>query len=117
MDEVLHGGAASEACDSLADAGTRYLAEVSGGLFARGSDADLLAELRARETILRRQVVADHALLAEIERRGIAGRLSVPSTAALLQAMLQVSPRESKQRVAAAAACGPRTSLTGEALP
>jgi hypothetical protein len=45
------------------------------------------------------------------------GALSLPSTAALLQAMLRVSPHESKQRVAAAAACGQRTSLTGETLP
>lgn len=116
MDEVLHGGTVSEACTSLVHSGARYLAEVSGGLFGRASEAELLAELRAREAIFRQQATADHALLAEIDRRGIAGRLSLPSTAALLQAMLQVSPHESKQRVTAAEVCGPRTSITGEQL-
>ncbi len=116
MDEVLHGGAASEACGSLAEAAARYLDAVSDGLLGRASDADLLAELRARESLLRQQATADHALLAEIERRGIATRLSLSSTAALLQTMLNVSPHESKLRLAATAGCGPRLSPTGEVL-
>jgi uncharacterized protein DUF222/HNH endonuclease len=81
------------------------------------SDADVLAELRELEVLRRRLAVIDHALIGELDRRGLAGRLVMPSTSAVLQGLLRLSPHESKQRVQAARACGPRTTLTGQALP
>jgi hypothetical protein len=41
----------------------------------------------------------------------------MPSTSAVLQGLLRISPGEAKARVTAARACGPRTSPTGQALP
>ncbi|HEY0166528.1 MAG TPA: DUF222 domain-containing protein, partial [Jatrophihabitans sp.] len=81
------------------------------------SDADVLAELRELEVLRRRLAALDHALIAEVDRRGLAGQLVLPTTSALLQGLLRLSPHEAKQRVQAARACGPRTSLTGQALP
>jgi hypothetical protein len=81
------------------------------------SDADVLAELRALEELRRRLATADHALIAENDRRGLVGRLVVPSTSALLQGVLRLSPYEAKHRVNAARACGPQAALTGEPLP
>ncbi|MBV9823037.1 MAG: DUF222 domain-containing protein [Actinobacteria bacterium] len=77
----------------------------------------MLAELRELEVARRRLAAADHALIAEIDRRGLAGRLVLPSTSSLLQGMLRLSPHEAKQRVQAARACGPRVTLTGQPLP
>ncbi|HST48084.1 MAG TPA: DUF222 domain-containing protein [Jatrophihabitans sp.] len=81
------------------------------------SDADLLAELRELESLRRRLAVADHALIGELDRRGLAGRMVVGTTAALLQGLLRLSPGEAKDRVAAARACGSRAGITGEQLP
>ncbi len=81
------------------------------------SDADVLAELRELESARRRLAVIDHALIVELDRRGLAGRLVTGSTSALLQGLLRVSPSEANGRVNAARACGSRTSLTGEVLP
>jgi hypothetical protein len=64
----------------------------------------------------RRLAVIDHALIAELDRRALPGRLVVASTAAMLQAALRLSPHEAKQRVEAAQVCGPRWSPTGERL-
>jgi hypothetical protein len=65
----------------------------------------------------RRLATADHALIAEIDRRGLVGRLVMPSMSALLQGVLRLSPNEAKNRVHAAKECGPRAALTGEPLP
>jgi hypothetical protein len=40
----------------------------------------------------------------------------MPSTSALLQGMLRLSPHEAKRRVDTARVCGPRQALTGELL-
>jgi hypothetical protein len=116
MDDALHGGRATAGLVAVDAACSDYLAQVSVGGYRALSDADLLAELRTRESLMRRQAVADHALLAELDRRGIAGRLSMPSTAALLQAMLLVSPSAAKRRVRDARTFGPRVSMSGEPL-
>jgi hypothetical protein len=55
-------------------------------------------------------------LVAALEWRGIAGLVGPSSTSELLQDVLRLSPREAKARVQAAAALGPRTSVTGEVL-
>ncbi|MEO6702753.1 MAG: DUF222 domain-containing protein [Jatrophihabitantaceae bacterium] len=114
--EQLTGGVASSALREFVAAGSGYLEDVSAGLFGRLSDGELLAELRERELLWRRQVSAEHALLAEITARGLAQRLSLTNTAALLQQVLLASPHEAKRRVNAAEAGGPRHSITGETL-
>jgi hypothetical protein len=117
MNEDLPGGVATDSLVTLTAASDGYLDEVAAGLYTTVPDAVLLAELRQRETFLRRQAVADHALLAELEHRGIAAQVAMPSLKALLQAMLLLSPAEAGRRVAAAAACGPRLTLTGQTEP
>ncbi len=94
-----------------------YLRSLEGQSLTRVSDTELLGELRALEELRRRLATADHALIAEIDRRGLVGRLVMPSMVALLQGVLRLSPGEAKNRARAAAACGPRAALTGEPLP
>lgn len=81
------------------------------------SDADVLTELRELELLRRRLATIDHALIAELDRRAIAGRLAMPTTSAVLQGLLRLSPHEAKSRVKAGRACGPRHTLTGQPLP
>jgi len=101
---------------ALSAAVAGYLGSMEDSSLIRVSDAEVLAELRALEELRRRLAAADHALISEIDRRGLVGRLVVPSTSALLQGVLRLSPHEAKSRVNAARACGPRTALTGEPL-
>jgi hypothetical protein len=116
MDAGLHGGSATAGLAAFEAAGSAYLGEIAAGGYQALSDADLLAELRDRESLVRKQAIADHELLAEIEQRGIAGRLSMPSTAVLLQALLLVSPAAARQRVDDALTRGSRVALSGERL-
>ncbi|MEO7261664.1 MAG: DUF222 domain-containing protein [Jatrophihabitantaceae bacterium] len=81
------------------------------------SDTDVLAELREWEVLRRRLAVADHTLIGELDRRGKAGQLVMPTTSAVLQGLLRLSPREAKDRVRAARECGQRHTLTGQPLP
>lgn len=112
----LVDGQESAALGDIASTLSGYLDEVSGDLLGTRSDADLLAELREFEVLRRRLAVVDHALIAELGRRALAGRLLMSSTAAFLQAALRLSPYEANQRVSAAQLCGPRWALTGEPL-
>lgn len=114
MDE-LQGGAGTAALAAVSAAVQGYLAAATGEL-SQVSDADVLAELRELEVARRRLAVVDSALIGELERRGLAGRLVMGSTAAVLQGLLRLSPAEAKDRVDAARACGSRTTLTGETL-
>ncbi len=113
--EQLRDGTLTHETMVLSAAINGYL--VALGSVSRVADADVLAELRELETLRRRLAIADHALIAELDRRGLAGRLVMPSTSAVLQGLLRLSPHEAKQRVQAARSCGPRSSLTGESLP
>lgn len=115
--EVLPDGQLASNTAALSTAVTDYLTALDGQLLARVSDSDVLTELRALESLRRRLAVADHALISEIDRRGLVGRLTMPSASALLQGVLRLSPNEAKNRVNAARACGPRAALTGEPLP
>jgi hypothetical protein len=115
MDSLADGQASVSLCDVVGEL-TRYLADVSADLFGKLTDADVLAELREFETLRRRLAVVDHALVAELGRRALPGRLVMASTSVLLQAALRLSPHEAKQRVSAAEVCGPRWSFTGEQL-
>ncbi|HEX8092391.1 HNH endonuclease signature motif containing protein [Jatrophihabitans sp.] len=114
--EKLTDGEVSAALADVVGELSRYLGDVSTGLFGKLTDADVLAELHEFEMLRRRLAVIDHALIAELGRRALAGRLVVASTSALLQAVLRLSPHEAKQRVSASQLCGPRWSLTGEQL-
>ena len=115
--EELCGGAATAGLATLSLAAQEYVASVAVGELSRVSDSDLSAELRDLETLRRRFAVVDHALIGELDRRGLAGRMVVGTTAALLQGLLRLSPGEAKDRVTAARACGIRTSITGDPLP
>jgi len=114
--EKLTDGQASAPLREVVAELSRYLDGVSAELFGTLTDADVLAELHLFEVLRRRLAVVDHALVAELGRRALPGRLVMASTSALLQAMLRLSPHEAKQRVNAAQVCGPRWSLTGERL-
>jgi Domain of unknown function (DUF222)/HNH endonuclease len=113
----LDGGVVTAGLAGLTAAVEGYLGSVAGSGLGRVSDADVLAELGALEVLRRRLAVADQALIGELDRRGVAGRLVMSSTQALLQGLLRLSPGEAADRVAAARACGFRTGLTGEPLP
>jgi hypothetical protein len=114
--DKLTDGVTSAPLAGLVDELSSYLGDVSAGLFGKLTDADVLAELREFEVLRRRLAVVDHALVAELGRRALAGRLVLGSTSALLQAALRLSPHEARQRVAASQVCGPRWGLTGEQL-
>ena len=80
-------------------------------------DRDELLELvRGLETQRRRLPVVDHALVAELDQRGVAGELAARDTKALLRDVARLSPREAKARYRAAIDLGPRRGLTGEML-
>jgi hypothetical protein len=104
--ELIDGGAAGVTV-SLSAAVDSFLTEAADGALGRASDADLLAEVRELEALRRRLATADHALVTELDRRGLAGVLAMPSTSALLQGLLRLSPHEAKRRVETARACGP----------
>jgi hypothetical protein len=113
--ELIDGGAAAVVLP-LAAAADSFLTEVGDGGFARLSDADLLAEVRELGVLRRRPATADHVLVAELDRRGLAAILAMRNRSALLQGLLRLSPGEAGRRVESARACGPRQALTGETL-
>jgi hypothetical protein len=81
-------------------------------------DRDELLELvRGVEVQRRRLPVLDHALIAELDVRGVAGEFAARDTRTLVREVLRLSPREAKARYEAAVDLGPRRSLSGEALP
>src|SRR5256885_1249720 len=84
---------------------------------ARLDRDELLTLLRGLETQRRRLPVVDHALVAELDQRGVAGELAARDTKTLLREVLRLSPREAKARYTAAVDLGPRRGLTGELLP
>ncbi|HEX8080720.1 MAG TPA: DUF222 domain-containing protein [Jatrophihabitans sp.] len=114
--EPLHNGGVSAGLADLASAAQAYLDSIANWLI-RLSDADVLSELRELEVLRRRLAVVDHALVGELDRRGLAGQLVMASTSAVLQGLLRLSPHEAKDRVRAARACGPRHTPTGQPQP
>jgi hypothetical protein len=88
------------------------------GLDLTGLDHDeLLRLLRGLETQRRRLPVVDHALVAELDQRGVAGELAARDTKSLLRDALRLSPHQATARYDAAIDLGPRRGLTGETLP
>jgi hypothetical protein len=92
--EVLPDGRVTAGLGLLSAAVPGYLQSIDAGDLDRLSDADVLAELRELEGLRRRLAVADSALIAQLDRRGLAGRLVMSSTAAVLQGVLRLSPYE-----------------------
>ncbi|HZE49651.1 MAG TPA: DUF222 domain-containing protein, partial [Jatrophihabitantaceae bacterium] len=83
----------------------------------RLSRDELLELLRDFETHRRRLPVIDHALIAELNQRGIAGEMGARDTHSLLRDVLRVTPSEAKRRIAVAGDLGPSRSLTGQPQP
>ncbi len=79
--------------------------------------AEVIDLLRDLETQKRRLAVVDHALIGELDARGLASERACRNTASLLGQLLRISPREAIDRVDAATDLGPRRALTGEVLP
>src|SRR5438874_13654216 len=73
---------------------------------------ELLMLLRGVEVQRRRLPVLDHALVAELDQRGVAGELATRDTKTLLRDVLRLSPRQAKARYVAAVDLGPRRGLT-----
>lgn len=80
----MNGGAVSDGLTTVANELSSYLDEVTASILSSLSDVDLLAELGECEALRRRWSVVDAGLVAELERRSLAGRLATPSTSALL---------------------------------
>ena len=79
---------------------------------------DQLLELAAAsETDTRQRASVQHAVVAELDARGVAGELGCASTAVLLSERLRIGRREATGRVRLAAELGPRRALSGERLP
>ncbi len=77
----------------------------------------VLAVRRAVEAQKRRLAAADHALVAEIESRGLAREQGCRDTTTLLSQLLRITPGKASDRLHAAADLSPRRGLTGEVLP
>jgi Domain of unknown function (DUF222) len=78
---------------------------------------EVLGFLQELETRHRQLAAADHALVAEIDSRGLAREHGCRDTATLLSQLLRITPGEASDRVHAAADMGPRRGLSGEVLP
>jgi len=83
----------------------------------RLSRDELLDALRGFECESRRLAAVQHRLVAEVAARNVAGELRYRDTAALLSATLLLTRGQASDRVNAAEALGPRTSLLGQPLP
>jgi hypothetical protein len=114
--ERLWGGVTSAELGNAVAAVENYLAGAAG-CFASLPDADLIAELHELEILRRRLAALDHLLLPELGRRNLAVDLGYGTIPRFLQAALRLSPRQAAARTRAADTVGPRTGLTGEALP
>jgi hypothetical protein len=83
----------------------------------RYSDDEAVAAVQANERLRRMQEPFDHALLLDIEQRGIPSRALARGTGGWLRSTVRVDIHEANARVRAAHAAGPRRSLIGERLP
>ena len=83
----------------------------------RLSRDELLDALRGFESESRRLAAVGHRVVAEVAARNVAGELRYRDTASLLSATLLLTRGQASDRVNAAEALGPRTSLLGQPLP
>jgi hypothetical protein len=77
----------------------------------------LLELLASLETDTRRRAAVTHALVSELDARGVAAEVGCASTAVLLSERLRIGRREAAGRVRLAAELAPRRALSGERLP
>lgn len=77
---------------------------------------ELTALLADLEVERRRLEAVDQLLIAEIDRRGLAGEYARGTTPNLLNHLLRITPTEARTRLARARDLGPRRALTGEPL-
>jgi hypothetical protein len=82
-----------------------------------GSDDEVLEFWRAVEVQQRRLAAVDHAVIADVERRGLPGLHACVSTVVFTRQVLNVAPGEAKARVDAAHRLGPRHLVSGPAVP
>jgi Domain of unknown function (DUF222)/HNH endonuclease len=82
-------------------------------MLGSGEVTGLLADLEVQR---RRLEAVDQQVIAETDRRGLAGDYGSGTAANLLSRLLRISPVEAQARVARARDLGPRTGLTGEPL-
>ena len=78
------------------------------------TDAELLADWQALETLRNMLAAAEHPMLLEAERRGLPHAHAATGTASFVRDLLHVDARDAAARVRAAHAAGPRRTLTGE---
>src|SRR4249919_2413649 len=83
---------------------------------ARLAGDELLELVAALEADTRQRASVQHAVVAELEARGVAGELGCSSMAVLLSERLRIGRREAAGRVRLAAEVGPRRALSGESL-
>jgi hypothetical protein len=83
----------------------------------QGSDAELLAELRAVETRLHATWAQMLSVVAEIDSRGMAATVGYGSTVELIRAVARVPRAEARARVSAAAEVLPGRGLGGAPVP
>lgn len=84
---------------------------------ARLAGDELLELVAALEADTRQRASVQHAVVAELEARGVAGELGCSSTAVLLSERLRIGRREAAGRVRLAAELGPRRAMSGQPLP
>ena len=93
----------------LDEAVTRLQSEALSGL----GPVELTSALRRLEMLSRRLDAGIRGLVAEIDRRGVAGEYGAASTLDLLRQLLLVSTQEASARVHQARDLAPRVALTG----
>src|SRR5690349_22368547 len=81
------------------------------------SGGQLLELVAALEIDTRQRAAVTHAVIAELEARGVAAEVGCSSTAVLLSERLRIGRREAAGRVRLAAELGHRRAMSGEALP
>ena len=83
----------------------------------RDSGEQIVALWRDVERFRNRLATLDHALIAQIQTRHIDHDRGAANTKVFARDVLRIGIHEAGARVRAAEAAGPRTALTGEALP
>ena len=86
-------------------------------LMAALSGDELLELVAALEIDTRQRAAVTHALIAEVDTRGVAAELGYTSTPVLLSERLRIGRREAAQRVRVASDLAPRRAMSGQPLP
>jgi hypothetical protein len=81
------------------------------------TEDELLDSWRELERLARRLPTVEHRLVSEARTRSLPSTFACRGMTQFLRQLLRLHPQEAKARAANAEAAGPRTALTGEALP